>query len=127
MRCHTAPDTIINQDRLWVMWYINNNRILQARSSAVYLNGGCQVSSLVMRGRLDFSYLWVLHVTGFSVAVCFHLVLVSIQLFLENQFLYFSLKKAFLLKLNIASNLLIFKLLMFANFSALLKDKYCSW
>ena len=75
-----------------------------------------------MRGRLDFLYLWVLQGTGFSAAVGFHLVLFSTQLFLENQFLYFSLNKAFLLKLVIASNLLIFKLLIFANFNALLND-----
>ena len=96
--------------------------ILQARSNVVYCNGGCQISSLVMRGRLDLSYLWVLHVTGFSAAVGFHLVLVSTQL--ENQFLYFSLNKAFLLKLVIASNRLVFTLLIIAIFNRGLNRKY---
>ena len=60
-----------------VAWYIINNSN-QAKSSAVYLSGGCQVSSLVIRGRLDFWYLWVRQVTGFSEAVGFHLVLVFV-------------------------------------------------
>ena len=124
IQCHMALDTIINQDMLLGSWYII--KYYQARSNAEYLSGGCQVSSLVMRGRLDFLYLCVLHVTGFRTAVGFHLVLVSLQLGLENQFLYLSLGKDFLLKLVIASNLLAFKLLMLANFNALLNDKYCS-
>ena len=116
-----APETKI---MLLGSWYII--KYYQARSNAEYLSGGCQVSSLVMRGRLDYLYLCVLHVTGFRTAVGFHLVLVSLQLGLENHFLYFSLDKDFLLKLVIASNLLAFKLLMLANFNALLNDKYCS-
>ena len=64
-------------------------------SNAKYLSGGCQVSSLVMSVRLDFSYLCILQVTGFRTAIGFYQVFVPIQLFLENQFLYFSPEKAF--------------------------------
>ena len=93
----------------------------------MYLSGGCQDRSLVISGRLDLLYLWVLQLTGFSEAFGFHRVLASVSLFLENQFLYLSLYMAFLLNLDIAANLLVFKLDMFASFKALKNDKYWSW
>ena len=89
----------------------------QAKSRAVYLSGGCQANSLVIKGRLDFWYLWVLQVTGLREAVGFHLVLVLVTSLLQNQLLYFSLAIAFLLKLVICSNLLDLRLFIFASFN----------
>ena len=63
---------------------------------------------------------------GFSEAFGFHLVLVLISVFLKNQFLYFSLKRASLLKAIIAFNLLVFKFFMFPSVNAYLEAYFLS-
>ena len=91
----------------------------------MYLSGGCQASSLVIRGRLDFLYRWVLQVTGLKDAVGLHLNIVLVESVFVNQLLYLPFARAFLLKLIIASNPRIFKLFMFANVKALLN--FTNW
>ena len=76
MQCHNNQP---RQITIWCVVHNNTIRKIQARSTAVYESGGCQVRSLVMRGRLDFLYTWVLQGKGLSAAVGFHLVLVSTQ------------------------------------------------
>ena len=94
-QCLMASHTIINQNMVLGSWYI-----IVVVSGQVHCcvpkRGVPSQQSLVMRGGPILLCLWVLHVTGFSPAVGFNLALVLTQLFLENQFLYLLLNKAFL-------------------------------